>query len=82
VSETCRAKNTSIKLPCCIKLAFHIIFCLLQFELEYCQFPEIRKRVKFLHNNKDFTQHVKVYDFDSISTENASKFHILTESKT
>ena len=23
--ETCRAKNTSIKLPCCIKLAFHII---------------------------------------------------------
>jgi len=25
VPETCRAKNTSIKLPCCIKLAFHII---------------------------------------------------------
>jgi len=24
-AETCRAKNTSIKLPCCIKLAFHII---------------------------------------------------------
>jgi len=23
--ETCRAKNTSINLPCCIKLAFHII---------------------------------------------------------
>ena len=23
--ETCRTKNTSIKLPCCIKLAFHII---------------------------------------------------------
>jgi len=23
VPETCRAKNTSIKLPCCIKLAFH-----------------------------------------------------------
>ena len=23
--ETCRAENTSIKLPCCIKLAFHII---------------------------------------------------------
>ena len=23
--ETCRAKNTSIKLPCCIKLAFNII---------------------------------------------------------
>ena len=23
--ETCRAKNTSIKLPCCIKLAFQII---------------------------------------------------------
>ena len=25
VPETCRAKNTSIKLPCCIKLAFQII---------------------------------------------------------
>jgi len=25
VPETCRAKNTLIKLPCCIKLAFHII---------------------------------------------------------
>ena len=25
VPETCRAKNTSIKLPCCIKLPFHII---------------------------------------------------------
>ena len=25
VPETCRAKNTSIKLLCCIKLAFHII---------------------------------------------------------
>ena len=25
VPETCRAKNISIKLPCCIKLAFHII---------------------------------------------------------
>ena len=25
VPETCRAKNTSIKLPCCIKLTFHII---------------------------------------------------------
>jgi len=25
VSETRRAKNISIKLPCCIKLAFHII---------------------------------------------------------
>jgi len=25
VPETCRAENTSIKLPCCIKLAFHII---------------------------------------------------------
>ena len=25
VHETCRAKNTSIKLPCCIKLAFHIV---------------------------------------------------------
>ena len=25
VPETCRPKNTSIKLPCCIKLAFHII---------------------------------------------------------
>jgi len=25
VSGTCRAKNTSIKLPCCIKLAFCII---------------------------------------------------------
>ena len=25
VPETCRAKNTSIKWPCCIKLAFHII---------------------------------------------------------
>ena len=24
VPETCRAKNTSLKLPCCIKLAFHI----------------------------------------------------------
>ena len=24
VHETCRAKNMSIKLPCCIKLAFHI----------------------------------------------------------
>ena len=24
-SETCRAKNTSIKLPSCIKLAFHFI---------------------------------------------------------
>jgi len=26
--KTCRAKNTSIKLPCCIKLAFHIILLL------------------------------------------------------
>ena len=26
VPETCRAKNISIKLPCCIKLAFHIIY--------------------------------------------------------
>ena len=25
VPEICRAKNISIKLPCCIKLAFHII---------------------------------------------------------
>ena len=25
VPETCRAKNTAIKLPCCIKLAFQII---------------------------------------------------------
>jgi len=25
VSGTCRAKNTSIKLPCCIKLAFQIV---------------------------------------------------------
>jgi len=25
VPETCRAKNTLIKLPCCMKLAFHII---------------------------------------------------------
>jgi len=25
VPETCRAKNTSMKLPCCNKLAFHII---------------------------------------------------------
>ena len=25
VPETCRAKDTSIKLPCCIKLAFQII---------------------------------------------------------
>ena len=25
VPETCRAKNTLIKLPCCIKLAFQII---------------------------------------------------------
>ena len=25
VHETCRAKDTSIKLRCCIKLAFHII---------------------------------------------------------
>ena len=25
VPETCRAKNTSIKLPSCIKLAFHLI---------------------------------------------------------
>ena len=25
VSETCRAKNTPTKLPCCIKLAFHFI---------------------------------------------------------
>jgi len=25
--ETCRAKNTSIKLPSCIKLAFHFISC-------------------------------------------------------
>ena len=25
VPETCRAKNTSINLPCCIKLAFQII---------------------------------------------------------
>ena len=25
VPETCRAKNTPIKLPCCIKLAFHFI---------------------------------------------------------
>ena len=25
VPETCRAKNTSIKLPCCIQLAFQII---------------------------------------------------------
>ena len=25
ISETCRAKHISIKLPCCIKLAFHII---------------------------------------------------------
>jgi len=25
VPDTCRAKNTSIKLPCCIKLAFQII---------------------------------------------------------
>jgi len=25
VPETCRAKNTSIKLPSCIKLAFHFI---------------------------------------------------------
>ena len=25
ISETCRAKNTSIKLPCCIKLAFQIL---------------------------------------------------------
>jgi len=24
-TETCRAKNTSIKLPCYIKLAFHFI---------------------------------------------------------
>ena len=24
-TETCRAKNTSVKLPCCIKLAFHFI---------------------------------------------------------
>ena len=24
-AETCRAKNTSVKLPCCIKLAFHFI---------------------------------------------------------
>ena len=23
--ETCRAKNTLIRLPCCIKLAFHVI---------------------------------------------------------
>jgi len=27
VRETCRAKNISIKLPCCIKLAFNIISC-------------------------------------------------------
>ena len=25
VPKTCRAKDTSIKLPCCIKLVFHII---------------------------------------------------------
>ena len=25
VPETCRAKYASIKLPCCIKLAFHFI---------------------------------------------------------
>ena len=25
VPETCRAKNTAIKLSCCIKLAFHFI---------------------------------------------------------
>ena len=25
IPETCRAKNISIKLPCCIKLVFHII---------------------------------------------------------
>ena len=26
--ETCRAKNTSIKLPCCVKLAFQNSFLL------------------------------------------------------
>ena len=29
IPETCRAKNTLIKLPCCIKLAFQIITCLI-----------------------------------------------------
>ena len=28
VHGTCRAKNTSIKLPSCIKLAFHFISCM------------------------------------------------------
>ena len=36
VPETCRAKNTPIKLPCCIKLAFNIIS-----EIEIAYLPEI-----------------------------------------
>jgi len=39
VPETCRAKNTSIKLPRCIKLAFHIIsvpFLLCSMLSPYC----------------------------------------------
>ena len=29
VPEICRAKNTLIKLPCCIKLAFQVILCII-----------------------------------------------------
>ena len=38
VPETCRAKNTSIKLPSCMKLAFHFISC----PLSLCGSPNIK----------------------------------------
>jgi len=45
VSETCRAKNISMKLPCCIKLAFHIISSTL-FLKSLCQFKKLRQTLQ------------------------------------
>jgi len=51
VPKTCRAKNTVIKLPCCIKLAFQIISCLW---LSKCHRHSTIKHVIFYHT-ENFT---------------------------
>ena len=43
-AETCRAKNTSIKLPCCIKFVFYIIswvYCYHAYHLLTCELSQL-----------------------------------------
>jgi len=61
VPETCRAKNASIKLPCCIKLAFHFISRVWKFARMFYNHLSMKESLHLLNSFLELNDTADIY---------------------